>query len=56
MKNKEVVSGWKYLKQNVTIIKEIYAVTAYGIFYKIKQFIFFAGFGLRDANVVNGAG
>lgn len=24
-------------------------VTAYGIFYKIQQFIFFAGFGLRDA-------
>lgn len=27
----------------------IAAVTAYGIFYKIQQFIFFAGFGLRDA-------
>ncbi len=25
------------------------AVTSYGIFYKIQQFIFFAGFGLRDA-------
>lgn len=25
------------------------AVTAYGIFYKIQQFLFFAGFGLRDA-------
>lgn len=25
------------------------AVTAYGVFYKIQQFIFFAGFGLRDA-------
>lgn len=25
------------------------AVTVYGIFYKIQQFIFFAGFGLRDA-------
>lgn len=25
------------------------AVTAYGLFYKIQQFIFFAGFGLRDA-------
>lgn len=25
------------------------AVTAYGIVYKIQQFIFFAGFGLRDA-------
>lgn len=76
-KNKEVVSGLAYLKPNLTIIKEIYAVglpaiimqalmsfmtvniifgavsvaavTAYGIFYKIQQFIFFAGFGLRDA-------
>lgn len=25
------------------------AVTVYGIFYKIQQFVFFAGFGLRDA-------
>lgn len=25
------------------------AVTAYGIFYKIQQFVFFAGFGIRDA-------
>lgn len=25
------------------------AVTAYGIFYKVQQFVFFAGFGLRDA-------
>lgn len=25
------------------------AVTAYGIYYKIQQFIFFAGFGIRDA-------
>lgn len=25
------------------------AVTAYGIFYKIQQFVLFAGFGLRDA-------
>ncbi len=25
------------------------AVTAYGVFYKIQQFLFFAGFGLRDA-------
>ena len=78
-KNKEVASGFKYLKLDFTIIKEIYAVglpaiimqasmsfmtygvniifgavsaaavTAYGIFYKIQQFIFFAGFGLRDA-------
>ena len=78
-KNKEVASGFKYLKLDFTIIKEIYAVglpaiimqalmsfmtygvniifgavsaaavTAYGIFYKIQQFVFFAGFGLRDA-------
>lgn len=78
-KNKEVKTGWKYLKLNKDIIKEIYAVglpaiimqalmsfmtygvnrifgavssaavTAYGIFYKIQQFLFFAAFGLRDA-------
>lgn len=78
-KNKEVASGWKYLKLEGRIVKEIYtiglpaiimqalmsfmtygvniifgaisaaAVTAYGIFYKIQQFLFFAAFGLRDA-------
>lgn len=78
-KNKEVKSGWKYLKLEWGIVHEIYvvglpaiimqalmsfmtyginlifvtvsqaAVTAYGIFYKIQQFIFFAAFGLRDA-------
>lgn len=78
-KNKEVPSGWKYLKPNRSIIRKIYsiglpaiimqalmsfmtygvniifgavsasAVTAYGIFYKIQQFLFFAGFGIRDA-------
>lgn len=78
-KNKEVSSGWKYLKLEKRIVKEIYTiglpaiimqalmsfmtygvniifgavsvatVTAYGIFYKIQQFVFFAGFGLRDA-------
>ncbi len=78
-KNKEVISGRKYLKLEKGIVKEICmiglpaiimqalmsfmtygvnlifgtvsqaAVTAYGIFYKIQQFIFFAGFGLRDA-------
>lgn len=77
--NREVESGWKYLKLNGHVIREIYsiglpaiimqalmsfmtygvniifgavsaaAVTAYGIFYKVQQFIFFAGFGLRDA-------
>ena len=31
----------------VAVSKE--AVTAYGIFYKIQQFLFFAAFGLRDA-------
>lgn len=78
-KNTEVSSGWKYLKLDGHIVKEIYmiglpaiimqalmsfmtygvniifgtvsvaTVTAYGIFYKIQQFVFFAGFGLRDA-------
>jgi putative MATE family efflux protein len=78
-KNKEVPSGFSYLKLDWHIVKEIYTiglpaiimqalmsfmtygvniifgavsmacVTAYGIFYKIQQFIFFAGFGLRDA-------
>lgn len=78
-KNTEIKSGIKYLKLEISIVKEIYmiglpaiimqalmsfmtygvniifasvsqaAVTAYGIFYKIQQFIFFAGFGLRDA-------
>lgn len=78
-KNKEVQSGFTYLKLNIHVVREIYtiglpaiimqalmsfmtygvniifgavstaAVTAYGIFYKIQQFIFFAGFGLRDA-------
>ncbi|MCM1498887.1 MAG: MATE family efflux transporter [Clostridium sp.] len=78
-KNTEVKSGQKYLKPEIAIVREIYAiglpaiimqalmsfmtygvnlifggvsqaaVTAYGIFYKIQQFIFFAGFGLRDA-------
>lgn len=78
-KNKEVESRLRYLKPDLLIIREIYAiglpaiimqalmsfmtygvniifgtvsvaaVTAYGIFYKIQQFLFFAGFGLRDA-------
>lgn len=78
-KNKEVKSGFRYLKPSGRIMCEIYniglpaiimqalmsfmtygvniifgnvsmaAVTAYGIFYKIQQFVFFAGFGLRDA-------
>lgn len=79
VKNKEVGSGFCYMKLQKEIVKEIYviglpaiimqalmsvmtygvniifgevstaAVTAYGIFYKIQQFVFFAGFGLRDA-------
>ena len=78
-KNQEVKAGWKYLKLEKNMVKEIYAVglpaiimqalmsfmtygvnlifgavssaavTAYGIFYKIQQFLFFAAFGLRDA-------
>lgn len=78
-KNKEVVTGFHYLKLEMDIVREIStiglpavimqalmsfmtygvnlifgavsagAVTAYGIFYKIQQFLFFAGFGLRDA-------
>ncbi|MCM1161210.1 MAG: MATE family efflux transporter [Roseburia sp.] len=78
-KNTEVKHGRKYMKLEMNIVKEIYAiglpaiimqalmsfmtygvniifgavsqtaVTAYGIFYKIQQFVFFAGFGLRDA-------
>lgn len=78
-KNKEIRSGWKYLRPHRYCIRGIYsigisaiimqalmsfmtygvniifgrvsqqAVTAYGIFYKIQQFIFFAGFGIRDA-------
>lgn len=78
-KNTEVLSGISYMKMELKVIKEIYAiglpaiimqalmsfmtygvniifgaissgaVTAYGIFYKVQQFVFFAGFGLRDA-------
>lgn len=78
-KNTEVLSGISYMKLELKVIKEIYAiglpaiimqalmsfmtygvniifgaissgaVTAYGIFYKVQQFVFFAGFGLRDA-------
>ena len=78
-KNKEIPSGFRYLRPERRIISGIYsigvsaiimqalmsfmtygvniifvrvsvnAVTAYGIFYKIQQFIYFAGFGIRDA-------
>ena len=77
--NREIKSGFRYLKPDFHIISGIYsigfsaivmqalmsfmtyginiifvrvsvnAVTAYGISYKIQQFIYFAGFGIRDA-------
>ena len=76
--NKEFEHGVKYLKPDVGIIKEIYAIglpaiiaqalmsimvyamnlilkfspsaqTAYGLFYKVQQFVLFLAFGLRDA-------
>ncbi len=77
--NREIKSGFRYLKPDRHIISGIYsigfsaivmqalmsfmtygvniifgavsanAVTAYGIFYKIQQFVYFAGFGLRDS-------
>lgn len=77
--NREIDNGFKYLRPEKQIIKEIYmiglpaiiaqalmsvmtyalnlilgtvsesAVTAYGMYYKVQQFILFAAFGLRDA-------
>ncbi|MDE7124209.1 MAG: MATE family efflux transporter, partial [Eubacterium sp.] len=77
--NKEITNHVKYLKPNIKIIGEIYAiglpaiiaqalmsvmtyslniiygkideniVTAYGLYYKIQQFVLFASFGMRDA-------
>lgn len=76
--NKEFEHGIKYMKPEVSIIKEIYAIglpaiiaqalmsimvyvmnlilkfspsaqTAYGLFYKVQQFVLFLAFGLRDA-------
>ena len=76
--NKEFEHGVKYMKPEVSIIKEIYAIglpaiiaqalmsimvyvmnlilkfspsaqTAYGLFYKVQQFVLFLAFGLRDA-------
>lgn len=76
--NKEFEHGMKYMKLEVSIIKEIYAIglpaiiaqalmsimvyvmnlilkfspsaqTAYGLFYKVQQFVLFLAFGLRDA-------
>ena len=76
--NKEFGHGIKYMKPELAIIKEIYAIglpaiiaqalmsimvyvmnlilkfnpsaqTAYGLFYKVQQFVLFLAFGLRDA-------
>ena len=76
--NKEFEYGFKYMKPDGKIIKEIYAIglpaiiaqalmsimvyvmnlilkfdasaqTAYGLFYKVQQFVLFLAFGLRDA-------
>lgn len=76
--NREFEQGVKYLKPDVRIIREIYAIglpaiiaqalmsimvyamnlilkfapsaqTAYGLFYKVQQFVLFLAFGLRDA-------
>ena len=76
--NKEIEHDVKYMKPDIGIIKEIYAIglpaiiaqalmsimvyvmnlilkfspsaqTAYGLFYKVQQFVLFLAFGLRDA-------
>ena len=76
--NKEYEHGFKFMKPDSGIIKEIYAIglpaiiaqalmsimvyamnlilkfnqsaqTAYGLFYKVQQFVLFLAFGLRDA-------
>ena len=76
--NKEFEYGFKYMKLDGKIIKEIYEIglpaiiaqalmsimvyvmnlilkfdasaqTAYGLFYKVQQFVLFLAFGLRDA-------
>ena len=76
--NKEFEHGLKYLRPDLRIVKEIYAIglpaiisqalmsimvyvmnlilkfdpsaqTAYGLFYKVQQFVLFLAFGLRDA-------
>ena len=58
--NKEFEHGVKYMKPDGGVIKEIYAIglpaiiapsaqTAYGLFYKVQQFVLFLAFGLRDA-------
>lgn len=76
--NKEFEHGLRFMKPDMKIIKEIYAIglpaiiaqalmsimvyvinlilkfspsaqTAYGLFYKVQQFVLFLAFGLRDA-------
>ena len=76
--NKEIEHGFKFMKPDARIVKEIYAIglpaiiaqalmsimvyamnlilkfnpsaqTAYGLFYKVQQFVLFLAFGLRDA-------
>lgn len=76
--NREIEHGFKFMKPDGKIIKEIYAIglpaiiaqalmsimvyamnlilkfnrsaqTAYGLFYKVQQFVLFLAFGLRDA-------
>lgn len=76
--NREIEHGFKFMKPDSKIIKEIYAIglpaiiaqalmsimvyamnlilkfnrsaqTAYGLFYKVQQFVLFLAFGLRDA-------
>lgn len=76
--NREFEHGISFLKPDLTIIREIYAIglpaiiaqalmsimvyvmnlilkfmpaaqTAYGLFYKVQQFVLFLAFGLRDA-------
>ena len=76
--NKEFDQGLRYLKPDLSIIREIYSIglpaiiaqalmsimvyllniifkfnasvqTAYGLFYKVQQFVLFLAFGLRDA-------
>ena len=76
--NRDIDHGFKYMKPDGKIIKEIYGIglpaiiaqalmsimvyamnlilkfnpsaqTAYGLFYKVQQFVLFLAFGLRDA-------
>lgn len=77
--NKEITNGFRFLRPDLRIIRQIYAVglpaiisqalisvmtygmnlvlggiaaeavTAYGLYYKVMQFLLFAAFGMRDA-------